>query len=292
MYGAISAAPSLTTAPSTGTSASSTASSLASDSSASCPESTPLTSTGHVASHLCVARGRHGSLLDQLHSLRRTQAVVRHPSGRSTALRISHVQAPSLLTRDAALTLCDTVISRVTLLPRLAWHPSTQARPQRRRIRHHLSLRLSFWLQPRLQLCRECQLLHSSRGSDNGRKATTATATCRRTASRIDVDALLEESKEMEELERKRELRRAKETPCTPSRKKRSRSAGFETKRQRSADDSRRKRTKPLPAANPAVPLIFFQGGDDFYVDAKEVSASPCGLLSCQRPHRSGGHSR
>uniref|UniRef100_V5EXL3 [Histone H3]-trimethyl-L-lysine(9) demethylase n=2 Tax=Kalmanozyma brasiliensis (strain GHG001) TaxID=1365824 RepID=V5EXL3_KALBG len=110
---------------------------------------------------------------------------------------------------------------------------------------------------------------------DIGRKANYCHCDMSQNSVRIDVDALLEESKEMEELERKRELRRAKEDAVHAIEEEE-----IEKRRIRNEKAKERRRLKKeadeaAAAANPAIPHLF-QGGDGFYVDAKEVSASPC----------------
>ena len=111
---------------------------------------------------------------------------------------------------------------------------------------------------------------------DIGRKANYCHCDMSQNSVRIDVDALLEESKEMEELERKRELRRAKEDAIHAVEEEE-----MEKRRIRNEKAKERRKLKKAEeeaaaaAAGPAMPVPF-QGGDDFYVDAKEVSTSPC----------------
>ncbi|GAK67152.1 jmjC-domain-containing protein [Moesziomyces antarcticus] len=111
---------------------------------------------------------------------------------------------------------------------------------------------------------------------DIGRKANYCHCDQSQNSVRIDVDAMLEESKEMEELERKRELRRAKEDSVRAiedeeleKRRLKNEKAKERRKLKKEADDA------AAAAAGPAVPALF-QGGDDFYIDPKTAHTSPC----------------
>ncbi|TKY88107.1 hypothetical protein EX895_002817 [Sporisorium graminicola] len=111
---------------------------------------------------------------------------------------------------------------------------------------------------------------------DIGRKANYCHCDMSQNSVRIDVDALLEESKEMEELERKRELRRAKEEAVnaieeeeTEKRRIRNEKAKERRKLKKEADEA------AAATAGPALPLPF-QGGANFYVDPKQAATSPC----------------
>ncbi|CBQ69859.1 related to RPH1-Transcriptional repressor of PHR1 [Sporisorium reilianum SRZ2] len=111
---------------------------------------------------------------------------------------------------------------------------------------------------------------------DIGRKASYCHCDQSQNSVRIDVDALLEESKEMEELERKRELRRAKEEAVHAIEEE-------EMEKRRIRNDKAKERRKlkkeadeaAAAAAGPALPVPF-QGGADFYIDPKQAGTSPC----------------
>lgn len=110
---------------------------------------------------------------------------------------------------------------------------------------------------------------------DIGRKANYCHCDMSQNSVRIDVDALLEESKEMEELERKREVRRAKEEAIHAVEEEE-----LEKRRIRNEKAKERRRLKKeaeeaAAAANPAIPLPF-QGGANFYIDPKHTATSPC----------------
>ncbi|SPO31183.1 related to RPH1 - Transcriptional repressor of PHR1 [Ustilago trichophora] len=114
---------------------------------------------------------------------------------------------------------------------------------------------------------------------DIGRKANYCHCDQSQNSVRIDVDAMLEESKEMEELERKRELRRAKEDTVRAieeeeleKRRIKNEKAKERRKQKKEAEEEA---AAAASAAVPAVPLPF-QGGDGFYVDSKETATSPC----------------
>ena len=111
---------------------------------------------------------------------------------------------------------------------------------------------------------------------DIGRKANYCHCDQSQNSVRIDVDAMLEESKEMEELERKRELRRAKEDAVHAIEEEEMEKRRIKNEKAK----ERRKQKKELEeaaaaAAGTAVPLPF-QGGEGFYVDPKETATSPC----------------
>ncbi|PWY99266.1 JmjC-domain-containing protein, partial [Testicularia cyperi] len=117
---------------------------------------------------------------------------------------------------------------------------------------------------------------------DIGRKANYCHCDQSQNSVHIDVDAMLEESKEMEELERKREVRRAKDESVKAIEEE-------ELERRRIRNEKARERRKLKReqeatgtmtggggmAAGGAVSLLF-QGGDDFYIDPKSASTSPC----------------
>ncbi|KAJ1021695.1 hypothetical protein NDA16_003831 [Ustilago loliicola] len=111
---------------------------------------------------------------------------------------------------------------------------------------------------------------------DIGRKANYCHCDMSQNSVRIDVDAMLDESKEMEELERKRELRRAKEDTVRALEEEE-----LEKRRVKNEKAKERRRLKKeadeaaAAAAGPAVPLPF-QGDEGFYIDPKEAASSPC----------------
>ncbi|UTT88740.1 hypothetical protein NDA17_006631 [Ustilago hordei] len=109
---------------------------------------------------------------------------------------------------------------------------------------------------------------------DIGRKANYCHCDQSQNSVRIDVDAMLDESKEMEELDRKRELRRAKEDPTVRALEEEE----LEKRRIKNEKAKERRRLKKGAEEAPAglaLPLPF-QGGEDFYVDPKESAFSPC----------------
>ncbi|SPO30178.1 related to RPH1 - Transcriptional repressor of PHR1 [Ustilago trichophora] len=117
---------------------------------------------------------------------------------------------------------------------------------------------------------------------DIGRKANYCHCDQSQNSVRIDVDAMLEESKEMEELERKRELRRAKEDTVRAieeedleKRRIKNEKAKERRKQKKEAEDAAAAAAAAGAANVPAISLPF-QGGVDFYVDPKEAATSPC----------------
>nr|CDI55926.1 related to RPH1-Transcriptional repressor of PHR1 [Melanopsichium pennsylvanicum 4] len=113
---------------------------------------------------------------------------------------------------------------------------------------------------------------------DIGRKANFCHCDQSQNSVHIDVDAMLEESKELEELERKRELRRAKDDSVRAVEEEemeRRRIKNEKAKERRKAKKVAEEAEEAAAAANPAISLPF-QGGAAFYVDPKEVSTSPC----------------
>ncbi len=111
---------------------------------------------------------------------------------------------------------------------------------------------------------------------DIGRKANYCHCDSSQNSVRIDVDAMLEESQEIEEQERKRELKRAKEEAVHAIEEEE-----LERRRIKNEKAKERRRLKKeadeaaAAAAGPAIPLPF-QGGANFYVDPKEAANSPC----------------
>lgn len=111
---------------------------------------------------------------------------------------------------------------------------------------------------------------------DIGRKANYCHCDQSQNSVRIDVDAMLEESKELEELERKRELRRAKEDTVRAVEEEE------EVERRRIKNEKAKERRKlkkeaeeATALASPAVPLPF-KGGAGSYIDPQAAATSPC----------------
>lgn len=110
---------------------------------------------------------------------------------------------------------------------------------------------------------------------DIGRKANYCHCDQSQNSVRIDVDAMLEESKEMEELERKRELRRAKEDTIRVIEEEEMEKRRIKNEKAKERRKLKKEAEEAAAAAGPAIPLPF-QGGADFYVDLKETATSPC----------------